>query len=439
MTHVLPPHPNIDHLKNEAKALLKAHKKGETTTCKTLRLLHRFRDVSDEQILTAKLSLNETQFALALDYCFDSWNALKEHVESVSTAETTEESVRNLQDVGEIFDQVLKETNDAYWQPRSYVYCQLVCMKAAGWNNVDYELLMPVSGFGISFAYHPNEKFWVSYVPPPGVDHWITEATGFGWEWLYFDTPEEYWNALKETLDDGKVIHSPWLEEVLVVGYKEAAEQRDRRVYPLATGPVDVRAGQSWRWDEFEKWFREHSHGFLGRHTEKVPVLPTRDVAIKVMKNIVMLAEHDPRADNKAFAGVHFGLAGIEAYANDIADLSKSGKKDEYFQAGWLGCHNIYPQWTARQLTGRYLDHTSELFSEPVCGYMLSAAREYEAAHKAWKEWEKYLGAYKLINRPENAWEDPEHRKAGAAAVYKALACEKAVIVEIEKALAEMK
>ena len=41
---------------------------------------------------------------------------------------------------------------------------------------------------------------------------------------------------------------------------------------------------------------------------------------MKVMKNIVMFAEHDPRAANKAFAGVHFGLAGIEAYANDIAD-----------------------------------------------------------------------------------------------------------------------
>ena len=73
MTRVLPPHPNVDHLKNEAKALHKAHKNREAATCKTLRLLHRFRDASDEQILAAKLALNEALFALAMDYGFKDW------------------------------------------------------------------------------------------------------------------------------------------------------------------------------------------------------------------------------------------------------------------------------------------------------------------------------------------------------------------------------
>ena len=438
MTRSLPSRPSLKQLRHQAKDLLRAHASGDKSVCATLKFLRRFAKSSDEEILSGDLTLNEAQYALAMDYGFTSWDALKKHVESLAADETPEEPTHNLQDVGEIFDRVLKETCDAYWQPRSYVYCQLVCMKPAGWNDVDYEILMPVSGFGISFAYHPNDKFWAHYAAPPGADQWVAEATGFGWEWLRFDTPDKYWNALKETLDAGKVIHAPWLEEVLFVGYEEPAEQPNRKVYPLATGPIDVRAGESWRWEEFEKWFREHSHGFLGRHTGKVPMVPTGDMAMKVMKNIVMFAEHDPRAGNKAFVGVYFGLAGIEAYANDIADLSKSGKKDEYFQAGWLGCHNIYPQWTARQLTGRYLEGASEHFTEPVRGYMLSAAREYEAAHAAWKEWERRLGAFKLVNRPEDAWENPEHRKAGAAAVYKALGCEKAAIAEIEKALAGM-
>jgi hypothetical protein len=156
------------------------------------------------------------------------------------------------------------------------------------------------------------------------------------------------------------------------------------------------------------------------------------------MKNIVTFADNDPRATNKAFAGAHFGLAGIEAYASDIADISKSGKKDEYFQGGWLGCHNIYPQWTARQLTALYLKRASEQFDGGIRAKMLSAAKEYDAAHAAWKEWENHLGAFQRVRRPEDAWEDPEHRQAGAAAVYKALERERAAVAEIEKALREV-
>ncbi len=84
MTRVLPPHPNVDHLKNEAKALLKAHKSGEPATCKTIRLLHRFRDASDEKILAAELALNEAQFALAMDYGFKDWEDLRGHILKLS-------------------------------------------------------------------------------------------------------------------------------------------------------------------------------------------------------------------------------------------------------------------------------------------------------------------------------------------------------------------
>ena len=77
MTRVLPPHPNVDHLKNEAKTLLKNHQSGDAAICKTLRRLHRFRDATDEQILAAKLALNEAQFALAMDYGFKNWDDLR--------------------------------------------------------------------------------------------------------------------------------------------------------------------------------------------------------------------------------------------------------------------------------------------------------------------------------------------------------------------------
>ena len=84
MTRILPPQPNLDHLKNEAKALLKSHRASQASACKTLRLLHCFRHSSDEQILGADLALHEAQFTLAMDYGFKNWQTLKRHVEFLS-------------------------------------------------------------------------------------------------------------------------------------------------------------------------------------------------------------------------------------------------------------------------------------------------------------------------------------------------------------------
>lgn len=85
MTRILPPQPNLNHLKNEAKALSKSHKKGQASACKTLRLLKRFGGQTDEQVLAADdLALHEAQFALAMDYGFKSWDDLREHVLSLA-------------------------------------------------------------------------------------------------------------------------------------------------------------------------------------------------------------------------------------------------------------------------------------------------------------------------------------------------------------------
>lgn len=81
MTTSLPQRPDWGHLKRQAKSLLKAHRHGDTATCPILRRLHRFSDAPDANIVASEVKLNEVQFALALDYGFSSWNALKRHVE----------------------------------------------------------------------------------------------------------------------------------------------------------------------------------------------------------------------------------------------------------------------------------------------------------------------------------------------------------------------
>ena len=334
-----------------------------------------------------------------------------------------------LKSVVKIFDEVAAQTSRAYWQPRSAMTAHLVCMRAAGWKDADYETLMTVSGFGISFAYEPGERFWVGWVPPPGADERITRATGFGWEWKSFEAPEKAWRFIRRTLDDRKPIRLPYDEELVIAGYQHSARIDDRKVFVLCV-PF-AHPGEWWAWSRFAEFFRGPRGFSCARHTRRVPKVPAREVAAEVMKNVVQWTHHHPLADNKSYGQVEFGMAGMEAYASDIADVEKPAGA---FAAGWRGCHAIYPQWTARKCTAVYLKRAAGQFPTKVARHIRAAAKEYEAAYAAWREWETHLG--REGKAPKDAWDAKGHREAGAAAIRKAIEHEKAAIGELAFALA---
>jgi DNA-binding transcriptional MerR regulator len=339
-----------------------------------------------------------------------------------------------LKDAIEAFQRTEREIK--CWQPRSFVQVRVVCMQAAGWKDADYDTIMTISGFGPSFAYHPK-KFWPQYVAPDGSGERLAQATGFGWEWKQYETVEEYWQALRETLDAGKPIHAPHIEEVIFVGYRDADEAAGRQVRPLAPHGVGVEPGAWWTWEEFEAWFAEESHGFLGRHTERVPQVAPRESAIETLEAIVQMATDDPRAKNPDFEGVKWGLEGLEAYAADVGDVSKAGKPGEYFYDGWLGCHAIYPQISGRASAAVYLERLgkSGIFPEAGNARVLAAAKSYGDARAAWGEYEKHLGNEETAEASDS-WMVEEHRLAGAAAIRQAIEHEKMAIDQVQQVLA---
>ena len=85
MSQSLPPHPTVEALKKQAKQLLSAQRSGDAGACSTLRTLRRFAEAPDADILAATLSLTEVQFALAMDYGFENWTAMKQRVEAGPT------------------------------------------------------------------------------------------------------------------------------------------------------------------------------------------------------------------------------------------------------------------------------------------------------------------------------------------------------------------
>ncbi len=77
MVRFLPPQPDLEHIKNEAKALHKAHQQRKPEVCEVLRHLGRFRNADNEEIFAAGVPLTEVQFALAVEYGFSSWRELR--------------------------------------------------------------------------------------------------------------------------------------------------------------------------------------------------------------------------------------------------------------------------------------------------------------------------------------------------------------------------
>jgi len=78
----LPSNPNLDHLKYQAKDLLKEHAAGDPGAAQRIREFHpRFHRAADADIFGAKLKLSDAQLTIASEAGFQSWARLKEHIE----------------------------------------------------------------------------------------------------------------------------------------------------------------------------------------------------------------------------------------------------------------------------------------------------------------------------------------------------------------------
>jgi hypothetical protein len=78
----LPSNPNLDHLKHQAKDLLRDHAGRNPGLAQRIREFHpRFNSSTDVEIFGAALSLSDAQLAIAREYGFPSWTRLKRHIE----------------------------------------------------------------------------------------------------------------------------------------------------------------------------------------------------------------------------------------------------------------------------------------------------------------------------------------------------------------------
>jgi hypothetical protein len=84
----LPPHSSLDHLKYQAKDLMRQHSAREIGCAQRLREFHpKFQGATDAEIFAAELRLSDAQLAIARERGFAGWTRLKRHLEKPAIAD----------------------------------------------------------------------------------------------------------------------------------------------------------------------------------------------------------------------------------------------------------------------------------------------------------------------------------------------------------------
>jgi hypothetical protein len=84
----LPPNADLNHLKHQAKDLIKARRERDLQAAQRIREFHpRFKHAADTTIFAAKFSLTDAQLTIAREHGFASWPKLKRRVEKPMPAD----------------------------------------------------------------------------------------------------------------------------------------------------------------------------------------------------------------------------------------------------------------------------------------------------------------------------------------------------------------
>jgi hypothetical protein len=311
--------------------------------------------------------------------------------------------------------------DNVYPQPCTYLTTHYICMKAAGFADIDYDVLVAVSGSSALFAYEPNEfmpKYSNLHI---GISQRIEHATGFGWERLSANSPTEYFEIIKDSIKNSRPVKAVAYEHILFVGFHD--EPENRKVYILSDG-ADYFVGWA-NWIMFCQWFNEWSHIKPGRHSGRVAPQSEKQTALQVLQDLSSWAIAPPEAVKNQYPHAKFGLEGIETYANDCGNVRKY--KD------WKACHDINPQWVTRNSSAVYLKYLVEkdLFSSEMNEYLLAASSYYKKTYNSWKEFYRILGH----GAPKNAGKDRNNRIAGTNFIKEALEHEKQALTCVNNAL----
>ncbi|MBD3168342.1 MAG: hypothetical protein GF307_02585 [candidate division Zixibacteria bacterium] len=438
----LPNRPNLNHLKNQAKNILKAHRRKDAGCCRFLKVLDRRirgtnpgKPLTNKEILEYDLKLTEAQYALALNYGYKSWDALKKSIQSQR---------------GENIVAEIKKKNGKVW---------IENIPLLGWGKTGentfagglssalsvtehpykYSQLMGYSGLAFRLRWYrrTDEPDWCPSSPVgefPDEIRAVEELTG----WKFFEearmgkehsTMEDLADKMTATIDNGLPalgMAKGNLDTCVLHGYEK-------------TGDGIKLLWDSYWWDKPAPVAPEEvGPWLLILNDYKQPVDERQKFLQALNSNNWRRKEMTAWGDGMGKeCKYHYGDTAFEIWINDIRDAGKftGEQQQKLFFVNWWVFDCL---WDARNQAANYLSDNSAILGEDVEPMLKKAADYYRNAtglmNSAMEKKESFYGPW--TGKKFEDW-DAETREKEAGLLTKVWELDKKAVREIDKALKE--
>jgi hypothetical protein len=388
MSRTLPLRPDFTQLRHQAKDLRRAHGRRESAACPVLRRLRRFASASEADILAQPLALHEAQYALAMEYGFASWNALKRYVEKVSGRPSPVRREKDRTYVAGLEKHPIASGDCEH--ENSVLACLAGVMAALG-EDMSYEYLTGASGAAFRVQLHQPNWCPSAACAPCGYDcvPGAMKVTGCRMTWIdtqrdgkwLGDGVEKAVRAVAANVDRGVPVILAGKEAGLIVGYHtdgklvvrpyayEEEGYKDAEVFgaagALPAALNDLVAANDWAW------------GVGVIEPEDVPQ-DRREAVANSLRLAVRLAT------TERFGEYLSGFAALRQWADGLMEESRfAGLTDE----NWFGiahangyCYGCL--WASRKTAEKYLREAAAEYKGAVPKQLLEIAELYKQVHQ---------------------------------------------------------
>ena len=352
MTLSLPDKPSLEHLRKQAKDILKAQRHGDATGCQTLGRLHRYADLADADILGANVTLKEAQFALAVDYGFASWDEMRQFVRS-----------QCMSDAATLDAVVLRSEHEVPGYAGAGVPLGVVAALNHAGIDIDYMTYVAATGWAFSFGYTYGDVS-PAYMAvrgnaandgPVEVFAFLPMQLGLAYDLAPTKEPDKLWPFVVRNVAAGVPIMSEHIDGGLISGYRE--QKGDREVY------FDGTVGNGWT--NIDDLHPYHAAVFV---PSSDPQPPDRIVRAALGRAAAKARPHEAH-------GAPQGMAALEAYLADVKDPAK-----DFADCGEWFCWAAYERLMARRCCQVWLSRIAEDLPDNAARHVRDAATHYGQA-----------------------------------------------------------
>jgi hypothetical protein len=362
----LPATPSLEHLKKQAKQLLAAQRRGMPQCCPILRRLHRFAGSSDEEILSAKLTLAEAQFLVAMHHGYASWPKLLDDVRSrlAAGANSLAAVVRR------------SKVEIPEYAGAGVPLAVVAALNHAG-IEMDFMEFGAASGWAFSFGYC-YEDISPAFMAvrgnpeadgPMEVFAFLPKQLGFDYEMTRTEVEHNrLWSFVKRHVDAGAPVMSEHMDGGLITAYRERNGQQqlffDGTVVP---GWIDV--------DKLQPYA---VYSLVKQRDPK----PRDQIRRLALKRAVAFGEADD------WKGTPQGTVALRTYLADVLDETKSfSDTEEWF------CWATFERLMARRCSEVWLRSSAEHLDGDARALVAEAADNYGEAFRCYDRYLSEVGA----------------------------------------------